>query len=466
MELKRLAYDRVSRALDATQLAAPARVSDHPAMLPRLALSLALTGLCTCAPARPERPSVVLVLVDQLRHDAAERWLSATRALAEQGVCFEEMRSVAPWTYPSVISLFSGLYPQQHGANADQAGKRLTTIDERVPLLPRTLRASGYHTAAFITNPFLHEWNHPVRDSFVHFDASFIHDQGPTRGHGELVWTKEMYADTVNPRVRTYFDARPLREPEFTYVHYIDVHGRKEGPERYVGAPFEASYEAAVRFIDGKVRELYEYFSARYGGNVLFLVTSDHGQDLGDELELGAETQCRARKASLHDFNLRIPLYILPSALVPRGRVVREPCANIDIAPTLYDWLGLASPLAVPGRSLLGAIRGAEGANSLPPLYARNETGGRIDEGLVTAEQKFLRTLHVQSGTIARNLFDLRADPRELVALPQDTVALENALDAAAAIEPVFPAHFEEPDEATREKLDALGYGGQAEERR
>ena len=116
-------------------------------MLRRSFLALAALGLLsTCGAERDPRASVVLILVDQLRKDAADRWLSETRALAEQGVRFEQMRSVAPWTYPSVISLFSGLYPQQHGADANAEGTRLTTIDESVPLLPRSLRAAGYHT--------------------------------------------------------------------------------------------------------------------------------------------------------------------------------------------------------------------------------------------------------------------------------------------------------------------------------
>src|SRR5262245_57765682 len=42
-------------------------------------------------------PSIVLVLVDQLRKDAADRWMPEVRALADKGVVFENMRSAAPW---------------------------------------------------------------------------------------------------------------------------------------------------------------------------------------------------------------------------------------------------------------------------------------------------------------------------------------------------------------------------------
>ena len=427
---------------------------------------LAATGLAGCsADETRERPSVVLVLVDQLRADAAERWLSETRALAERGVRFEEMRAVAPWTYPSVISLFSGLYPQQHGADGNQDGGLLSTFDEAVPLLPRTLGRAGYHTAGFVTNPFLHEWN-PVHRAFEHYDASFINNQGPTRGHGKLVWTERMYADTVNVAVRAHFDGRPRTAPEFTYVHYIDVHGRAEGPERWQGAPFESSYESAVRFVDGKIRELYDYFSARYGGELLFLVTSDHGQDLEDDLELGEGKGWRKRKASLHDFNLRIPLYVLPGRAVPAGAVVEEACANIDVVPTLLEWLGLPPQAGAPGRSLLGALRGEPYDGGARALYARNTAFGRFEEALVHARQKLVRFRQLDSrGPLPRPeraVFDLESDPREARPLRRASTEEERLLDEVAAPrDQVYPARFELPDPGTLDGLRELGYSGE-----
>jgi arylsulfatase A-like enzyme len=404
----------------------------------------------------------VLILVDQLRKDAAERWMPATYALAERGIRCEEMRSVAPWTYPSVISLFSGLYPQQHGADANQAGDRLTSINPVVPLLPRTLAAAGYHTAGFVTNPFLHEWNRPVREGFAHFDASFIGDQGATRGHGDLVWTKTMYSDSVNPRVRAFYDARPLSGPEFTYVHYIDVHGRREGPDQWKDAPFEPGYEVAVRYVDGKIRELYEYFSARYSGELLFVVTSDHGQDLDDDVALGDGAPWRLRKASLHDFNLRIPFFVLPSELVTAPRVLAQACANIDVAPTLLEWLDLPPQGPGPGTSLLGAIRGGAYDGEGRALYARNSTGGRFEDCVVHSRRKLMRYRRPDDGAVvAARLFDLARDPREEHALKEDAGDLRQLVEVAAGVHGIqYEARFEELDAATLERLDALGYGG------
>jgi len=429
---------------------------------PALALVLVFV-LVGCSGSSERRPHVVLILVDQLRADAVEPCMPETFALAQQGVVLTHMRSAAPWTYPSVISLLSGLYPHQHGADASPAGDELSHISPEVPLLPRTLRAHGYHAAAFVTNPFLHGWNTAFQSSFDHCDASFIGDQGARRGHPELVWTERMFANTVNSHVRAHFDARELDEPEFTYVHYIDVHGRKEGPEQWKDAPFEPGYQSAARYVDQRIVELYRYFHARYAGDLLFLVTSDHGQNLGDDLLVGEGRPWRWRKASLHDFNLRIPFLVLPGNDVPR--VVREePCSNIDVTPTVLDWLGLEGHANVPGISLLGLLRGEPGAPDRP-LYARNSTNQRLEEALLVGARKFVKyeRLLVGGQEFTRAAcFDLDEDPHEVRPETCGSAELEALAREAARAGRIYPATFAAPSESTRQQLQDLGYGGPA----
>ena len=98
--------------------------------------------------------------------------------------------------------------------------------------------------AGFVTNPFLHTWN-AFHSGFEHFDASFVGSQGNRRGFGRAVWKPDrMFADSVNQTIREHFDARLVEGPEFTYVHYIDVHGP------WKGAPFSPGYQSAIRYLD------------------------------------------------------------------------------------------------------------------------------------------------------------------------------------------------------------------------
>ena len=92
-------------------------------------------GCKTWRSAATTAPSIVCVLIDQLRKDAVDRWAPRLSALSRRGVRFEQMRSAAPWTYPSVLSLMSGLYPQQHGASGSLRDKTLTTFSPDVPLV-------------------------------------------------------------------------------------------------------------------------------------------------------------------------------------------------------------------------------------------------------------------------------------------------------------------------------------------
>lgn len=429
---------------------------------PALALTLLLVA---CSGSADDRPHVVIVLVDQLRADAVEPCMPETFALAQQGVVLTQMRSAAPWTYPSVISLLSGLYPHQHGADASPAGDELSHISPEVPLLPRILRDQGYHASAFVTNPFLHSWNTAFQGSFDHCDASFIGDQGARRGHPELVWTERMYANTVNAHVREFYDARTLAGPEFTYVHYIDVHGRKEGPEQWKDAPFEPGYQSAARYVDQRIVELYRYFHARYAGNLVFVVTSDHGQNLGDDLLVGEGRPWRWRKASLHDFNLRIPFLVLPGKDVPR--VTRDlPCSNVDVTPTLLAWLGVAGPTDLAGISLLGVLRGEPG-DPARPLYARNSTNQRLEEALLVGTRKTVRyeRLLVGGQELERTAcFDLAQDPREVKPEACGSAELEALAREAARAGRIYPATFVAPSEETRRELEGLGYAGAADE--
>jgi arylsulfatase A-like enzyme len=430
--------------------------SPHPRG--RAAATLALIAL-GCSAGEGPRPGVVVVLIDQLRKDAADRYLSGVNALAAQGVVVEDMRAAAPWTYPSVISLLSGLYPQQHGADGHHTANRLAHFDPGVPLLQKRLKAAGYATAAFITNPFLMDWNEFHR-GFDTFDQHFIRSQGDRRLSVSVFAMPSMFANSVNLALRAHFAGRPPTAPEFTYVHYIDVHGP------WVSAPFAPDYENAVRFVDWKVVELYEFFRDRYGGDLLFFVTSDHGRALGDDLEVGYGPEWRKQKASVHDYNLRVPFLILPGRRVPRARRVAGPCSNVDFVPTLLDWLDLPAEHPRPGISLLPAIQGGEALPAERPIYARHSAFGNANDGLVRGGLKFVRFFDAATGrVVARRVFDVVKDPRETRsvngAFPDADAELE-ALSGGGGI--AYAGVFRDVDPGVEERLRALGYLGGAPE--
>lgn len=351
--------------------------------------------------------------------------------------------------------MMTGLLPQQHGADGHMRKKELSFFDSKLPTLQKVLKGAGYRTAGFVTNPFLHTWN-AFHVGFDHYDASFINSAGNRKGGLKVkVWVPEtMFGDTVNKAIFDYYDATPRDAPEFTYVHYIDVHGP------YWKPPFEPNLEAAIAFTDARIIEIYEYFMQRYDGDLVFIVTSDHGKALGDDMAIGDGPLIRKDKGSLYDFNLRIPFMVLPSKRVAQRVSVDAPCSNIDITPTIADWAGIELPVPVPGISLLPAIGGDSTGLLDRPLYSRVSSFRRLSDGMFLDGKKYIRNFDYKSkNLLARYVFDLESDPREESSISDDFGNLETVLESAAGTHGhSWPAHFGVVPTDTRSQLESLGY--------
>src|SRR5574341_2544240 len=116
-----------------------------------------LAGLCLAAcggSARP--PDVVVISVDALRRDALAAFdpaagpLPELDALAAQSVRYENALSTASWTLPAHASLFTGLYPDRHGATDQRV-----TLAAEVETLAGALARRGYHTVGLTGGGFL-----------------------------------------------------------------------------------------------------------------------------------------------------------------------------------------------------------------------------------------------------------------------------------------------------------------------
>jgi arylsulfatase A-like enzyme len=157
---------------------------------------------------------------------------------------------------------------------------------------------------------------------------------------------------------------------------------------------------------------------------------------------------------------VRVPL-ILAGPGVPAGAVVRTPVSLIDVAPTLLDLLGLPPAPAFEGRSLVPLLHGGDDdGTDLVLQLPRNDAKWDLrthTEGLVRGAQKLLVDRHGRD-----ELFHLDSDPGERA--PQAPPA-GAALRAALATKAADLATRQQPeaqkavvDEATKEKLRALGY--------
>ncbi|MEQ1895592.1 MAG: sulfatase-like hydrolase/transferase, partial [Planctomycetota bacterium] len=133
-----------------------------------LAVVLAALTLCACGHA-PARPNLVLIVIDTARADHfscygyAPETTPHVDALAARGVRFTEARSLAPWTLPAHMSMFSGLSPRDHGATwaafsepesapLRELVARTFTPGEPERMLAARLGAAGYRCLGFSPN--------------------------------------------------------------------------------------------------------------------------------------------------------------------------------------------------------------------------------------------------------------------------------------------------------------------------
>jgi arylsulfatase A-like enzyme len=98
------------------------------------------------------RANLLWIVADTLRADHMSLYgyhrqsTPQLEAWAKEGITFEMARSAAPWTLPSHVTMFTGLWPFEHDARIDRP------YCGPAPTLAEHLRAQGYQTAGIVAN--------------------------------------------------------------------------------------------------------------------------------------------------------------------------------------------------------------------------------------------------------------------------------------------------------------------------
>ena len=112
-----------------------------------------------------------------------------------------------------------------------------------------------------------------------------------------------------------------------------------------------AVYYGLMTEVDHQVARILDCLTRRgLYDQTLIVVTSDHGEMLGDHWMFN--------KNGFYDQSYHVPLIIRLPEKAPRGMRIDAFTESVDIMPTILDWLGLAVPQACDGHSLLPFLRG------------------------------------------------------------------------------------------------------------
>jgi arylsulfatase A-like enzyme len=415
---------------------------------------------------------VVLVSIDTLRPDhlgayGAARATSPTLdELAADGARFAKCVAPAPWTPPSHVSMLTGLYPSRTGVRS--VGDELRP---GVHTLAATLRERGFQTAAVIASDLVL----PCARCREEFESV---TEIPWRGDGSPDSPVIVDSgDAVTNAAERWLAARRPDDRFFLFVHYYDVHSdyrpRPDMARRFGADPADLEpgdnrwlidkrdhgdvspaalaqmqrlYDGEIRQLDDVLRNFFAYLRAHgLWEGTLIVVTADHGEEF---LEHGGLLHGR----TLYEELVRVPL-ILRGPGVPRGRVVPHVVSTVDVVPTILAAVGAPPPDGLDGRSLLPLLAGDD----------RRWADRAASEADQTHRKRMVRVgplKLIHDDETGDELYDLRDDPgeRRNVAAERPREVADLAATMASTLAGAAPAGAPRLDDATRERLRALGY--------
>lgn len=312
-------------------------------------LAASLAGAVAASPPGPQAASVLLVTVDTLRPDALG-WVAGRNAtpeidrLAAEGARFAGAISPVPLTLPAHVSILTGLEPPRHGVRDNGH-----VLGPGVPTLAEELRAQGYRTAAFVSG-------YPLRALFGLGRGFDKYDDALAERGGQF--QDRPAAETVRAAL-AWLTSEPRRGPFFLWVHFYDPHDPYTPPAACRRPGPRGDYDGEVACVDAALGELRRAVAARAPGALLTVLTSDHGESLGEH---GEDTH----GFFVYDSTLRVPLLLHFPGRVRPGAPALAP-RLVDVAPTLLDLLGLRPDRPTDGVSLRPTLEGRR--QELPPAY-------------------------------------------------------------------------------------------------
>jgi len=433
-------------------------------------------------------PNIVLIMADQLAPQFTGTYghpvvkTPHMDALAARGMRFDSAYCNSPLCAPSRFSFMSGQLPTRIGAydNASEFGAS-------VPTFAHYLRQSGYRTCLsgkmhFVGPDQLHGFEERVTTDVYPADFAWIpdwenadaridrwyHNMDPVHEAGMAATTFQIAFDEevgffarrkllqyASEGTRPFAMVASFMNPHDPYVarpewwdlyraDEIDmpVHGRDDVPAdglstrlmdgieaSRAGVSDEAirnarhGYYANTSYFDSKVGELVRTVEEMGQlDNTIFIVTSDHGDMLGE--------RGLWYKMNFFEHSARVPL-IMAGPGIANGSV-ESACSLIDLLPTMLDIAGSTWPtlgMPIDGRSLLPMAQGQP-----------EDDGEVIGEycAEMTASPVFMirrgRFKYIHCDDDRPQLYDLAADPAELVNVVDDPAHADTANAFAAEV--------------------------------
>lgn len=320
--------------------------------------------------AAQQRPNLILIIADDLGQqlgcfgDPTAKTPNLDR-LAKEGVRFTNAHVTVASCSPSRGSMFTGLYPHQHGMFGLSQSNWAKMHDD-VPKLPNALKDLGYRTGIIGKSHFepfdLFQW-----------DTAEVNNMQKIAMQRDVRW--------MNAQAEKFLDAQPSGEPFFLVMSYVDPHrgggdgiygpGKNEKfprlrkglpenpptPEETKPIPFlgvdspdirmeDSDFYSAVSRLDTGVGEFLDMLQKRNlgGDNTLIIFVGDNGPDV------------TRGKMSSYATATRTPLMARWPGHDQPGLVRDEFVSTVDLFPTFLAAAGAKTPTIDPRQTGLSLL--------------------------------------------------------------------------------------------------------------
>jgi len=414
-----------------------------------------------------QRPNVVVVMTDDQTLESVRVMANVRRVLAGEGTTFANNFVSFSLCCPSRATFLTGQYNHNNRVmgNAPPDGGYYALDGSNT--LPVWLQRAGYYTAhigKYLNQygtrnpteipPGWSEWRGSVDPTTYRFYGYRLNEGGILRDYGGYqtdVYTEkaldvirrrapqpqpfflsvaylaphsggprepgdpQMATPVPAPRHANRFSSEALPSPpSFNEADVSDkpagIRGRRVIPPRRVPQireMYQQRLESLLAVDEGVERIVAQLQALGELDDTLIVFTSDNGFFHG-------EHRVPNGKVLHYEPSSRVPL-IVRGPGVPRGRTLTQMVANVDLAPTIVDVANATSGRRMDGRSLLPLLRDPGRSWGRDLLLQRGGSGAQVFQAIRTPRYKY-----VEYGNGERELYDLAADPNELVSRHAD----------------------------------------------
>lgn len=273
------------------------------------------------------RKNIILITVDCLRADHVScinkdspvktRFIDN---LSKKGLVFTNAYSVSSWTYPSCFSLHTSLYPSSSPTHF---------LLSPSPTLAEVLKENGYHTAAFISNPWLTKF-HGFQRGFDKFCDTLYWQANFGESKDKFLPYYHTKGSILNEYASEWIQS--VSSPFFIWLHYMELHSPIKSKVDRLKFRFSENfgrrklYSRHVKVIDSLIGNLISTLDSKVVNNSLFVITSDHGEALGENEIYG------------HSYHLLKEMVHTPILIICPGlqhKIYENVVSSIDIPSTI-----------------------------------------------------------------------------------------------------------------------------------